>query len=301
MGALIEITNKGFLTLPVSTKHHNLQPLGVSAGGPMDSFRAVLANRLVGNADDAFLLEATFLLPGIRFSSRTAFAVVGGLDAVAIFHGGEKRVYATHQTLNAEPGDELLSCPVERGMRAYLAFSGGLEVKSLCPEPVSKGERLTTLSDLLPPPRFMSADPLPLPQNEAVLRVIEGTQADHFSEAGLSAFYKGEYCYSPKSDRMGILLFGPPVSFSPGHDGNILSEAVRKGDIQIPADGQPILLMAGCQTSGGYAKIAHVISADIPIAAQLRPGAKIHFKQVSVFEAQAILHRLARKMEESLC
>ena len=97
---------------------------------------------------------------------------------------------------------------------------------------------------------------------------------------------------------MGIRFSGPAISFAEGYDGNILSEGTMMGDIQVPTSGQPILLMAGCQTSGGYVKIAHVIMADLPVAAQLKPGDRVRFREVSVFEAQAILHRLIRELDE---
>ena len=99
---------------------------------------------------------------------------------------------------------------------------------------------------------------------------------------------------------MGIRLSGEAVSFASGHDGNILSEGILMGDIQIPSSGQPILLMADCQTVGGYAKIAHVITADLPVAAQLRPGSKIRFRRVDVYEAQALLHRKVREIRECI-
>ena len=298
---MIEVTAKGFLTLPVTAKRHSLEPVGVSTGGPMDAVHSLLANRLVGNPDDAALLEAAFLLPGLRFSARCAFAAVGGLKRILLLREGEKISLPANQTLFALPGDELLSSPLERGMRACLAFSGGLRIKSLRPEPVSVGDRL----ELLPgspslPRRIVKEEPFVLPGDEAVLRVMEGVQLDHFSEDGLNTFFDTAYTYTPQSDRMGIRFSGQAVSFAPGRDGNILSEGILMGDIQITSSGQPILLMADCQTVGGYAKIAHVISADLPLAAQLRPGAKVSFRRVDVFEAQAALRRLYRRAEECI-
>ena len=297
---MIEITKKGFLTLPVTAKRHFLEKFGVSTGGPMDFIRYTLANRLVGNPDDACALEAAFLLPGIRFTDCRAFAVVGEVDALTVLHHGQKQSLPANQTLFVEPGDELLSCPISGGMRAYLAVSGGIHLSTLRPQPLAEGERLVLLPGMLPAPRRLKKAPIPVPTGEAVLRVISGTQAEHFSENGRKTFYGEEYCYTPQSDRMGIRFSGPAISFAEGYDGNILSEGTMMGDIQVPASGQPILLMAGCQTSGGYAKIAHVITADLPVAAQLKPGDRVRFREVSVFEAQALLHRLIRELEEEI-
>ena len=297
---MIEILEKGFLTLPVTSKRHAFASLGVPAGGPMDSFRYDLANSLVGNSADAPALEATLILPGIRFTDRRAFSVVGGVKGITLLHNGEKRLLPAGETLFAEPGDEILSVPLECGMRAYLAISGGLRIEALRPKPVMKGDRLTLQPGDLPVPRSLQGLSLPMPTGEAVLRVVEGVQYDHFSEDGIRAFYNSEYLYTPQSDRMGIRLSGEAVSFASGHDGNILSEGILMGDIQIPSFGQPILLMADCQTVGGYAKIAHVITADLPIAAQLRPGSKIRFRRVDVYEAQALLHRKVREIRECI-
>ena len=297
---MIEILEKGFFTLPVTSRRHALASLGVPAGGPMDAVRYLLANRLVGNSDDAPALEATLILPGIRFTDRRAFAVVGGVKSVILRRSGEKHLLPAGQTLFAAAGDELLSSPLEQGMRAYLAFSGGIRMDSLRPKPVSKGDRLVLSEAASPVPGILDKLPLSMPQGEAVLRVTDGVQSDHFSEDGIRSFYNTEYCYTQQSDRMGIRLSGQAISFAEGYDGNILSEGILMGDVQVPSSGQPILLMADCQTSGGYAKIAHVITADLPVAAQLRPGSKIRFRKIDVFEAQALLHRQIREIGECI-
>lgn len=154
---MIEILEKGFLTLPVTSKRHAFASLGVPAGGPMDSFRYDLANALVGNSADAPALEATLILPGIRFTDRRAFSVVGGVRGITLLHRGEKRLLPAGETLFAEPGDELLSVPLECGMRAYLAVSGGFRIEALRPKPVMKGDRLTLQPGDLPVPRSLRA------------------------------------------------------------------------------------------------------------------------------------------------
>ena len=298
---MIEITNAGFFTLPVTSKRHFLESVGMPTGGPMDRVSAVLANRLVGNADDAALLEAAFVLPGIIFSVPTAVAVVGGADSVKLIRNGTEKSLPCGETVFTEAGDELVSAPVRRGMRAYIAFSGGLELNSVRPKPVKKGDRLNILKACPASPKKLINHPLPCPEGKAVLRVIEGVQSEHFSREGIETFYKSEYTYTPQSDRMGIRLSGPAVGFNEGRDGNIISEGMLPGDIQIPPNGQPIIMMADCQTAGGYAKIAHVIAADLPVAAQLRPGDKLEFRRVLVPDAHIAMRRLALSMDNSLC
>ena len=200
---MIEILEKGFFTLPVTSKRHAFASLGVPAGGPMDVFRYLLANSLVGNPADAPALEATLILPGIRFTDRRAFSVVGGVSGITLLHDGKKRQLPVGETLFAEPGDELLSVPLECGMRAYLAVSGGLRMETLRPKPVMKGDRLALQPGSLPVPRRLREHALPMPTGEAVLRVVDGVQSDHFSEDGIRAFYNSEYLYTPQSDRRG--------------------------------------------------------------------------------------------------
>lgn len=187
------------------------------------------------------------------------------------------------------------------GFRGYLAVSGGIRTASLRPRAVEAGERLALHPAAPPALRRMAWDPLPAPGGEAaVLRVTEGVHGARFSPEGLAAFYGGLYRCTADSDRMGLRLSGTAVAFCPGLDGNILSEGMMPGDVQVASDGQPILMTADCQTVGGYAKIAHVIAADLPAAAQLRPGAAVRFRQVTIPEAQAAWRKLWYQMERCL-
>ena len=288
---MITITDKGFLTLPVTAKKHGLAKFGVPQGGPADAFRYLLANRLAGNTDDAWALEATLRIPGIRFDDPRAVAVVGDA-ALFILRGGKKLRINANETVFVELGDELLACSLAAGMRAYIAVSGGLADSGFRPVPVRNGEAIH-LEKTVPVQAARIKDlPLALPGDEVVLRVLPGVQSDHFSHEGREIFFGSEYTYTANSDRMGIRLSGVPVAFAEGQDGNIISEGMLPGDIQITSSGQPILMMADCPVSGGYAKIAHVIAADLPIAAQLRPGAKLRFREVDVASAHIALRRL---------
>lgn len=293
--------DKGFWTIPVSGARHGMERYGVPRGGPMDQCRCVLANRLVGNDDGAAALEAVMVLPSLRFLDDRAFAVVGGRCDLRLIRDGRTVPVPLGQTVLARAGDELRGGPMGSGFRGYLAVSGGIRTVSLRPRAVEAGERLALHPAARPVLRRMAWDPLPAPGGEAaVLRVTEGVHGARFSREGLAAFYGGPYRCTADSDRMGLRLSGPAVAFRLGSDGNILSEGMMPGDIQVASDGQPILMMADCQTVGGYAKIAHVIAADLPAAAQLRPGAAVRFRQVTMPEAQAAWRKLWYQMERCL-
>ena len=294
---MTEIVKKGFLTIPVSAKRHLLERFGVPCGGPADRILYTLANRLVGNPDDACALEATMVLPEIRFHEDGAIAVAGGLYRLLLRRGSETVAVPVNATVPVRAKDELLSVPIVRGMRAYLAILGGIRCDALRAEGVSDGQMLLTDGGRPSVLRSANALPIRIPNDEVELRVIAGVQQELFSKEGEAVFYGSAYTYTPDSSRMGIRLSGPAVAYSDGCDGNILSEGMLPGDVQIPPSGQPILMLADCPATGGYAKIAHVIAADLPLAAQLRPGARIRFRQTDVAWAHVALRRLLLQLD----
>lgn len=294
---MIEILNKGLLTLPVTVSRHLLEPFGVPTGGPADPFLCILANRLVENPDGACALEASLMLPGLVFR-RGCFAAIAGFSAEVFLKRGQDAIpFPLNRTVLIEAGDELLPAPIKAGMRAYIAVSGGIERKGFRAGKLTEGTVLAIGESS--PRRILHIPelPFPAPKEKAEIRVIPGVQESAFSREGKETFYASEYSYTPESSRMGIRLKGEAVSFRPGCDGNIISEGMLAGDIQITPSGQPILMLSDCPTTGGYTKIAHAITADIPLAAQLRPGARIRFRQVSVADAHIALRRLIMKLD----
>jgi allophanate hydrolase subunit 2 len=168
---------------------------------------------------------------------------------------------------------------------------GGLNGRAL-----AAGDRLAfRLSDAAPasgaacPDRTAPAAALPSFSSELILRVVPGHESGRFSEEGLRRFYGEAYTLSPKSDRMGCRLEGPAIGQRSGAD--IVSSGVQTGTVQVPGDGQPIVLMADRQTTGGYTRIAQVIRADLPLLGQARPGARVRFLKVSAEEAIEALKR----------
>lgn len=298
---MVEVLQKGLMTLPVSSARHKLERYGVPTGGPMDICSCTLSNRLVGNMDTDHVLEATMILPNLRFMDNRALAIVGGSCEPVLMREGRKLPVPVNQTVFVQAGDVLIGGPLQTGFRSYLSVSGGFLCSDQRQSPLNSGDFLPlgeSTSSLFYPSivrNFCS-----MPNKEAVLRVTDGVHANQFTRASLALFHSESYTYTPQSDRMGIRFSGKALEFLSEYDGNILSEGVIPGDIQVTSAGLPILMMSECQTVGGYAKIAHVISADLPIAAQLRPGTQVRFVPITLPEAQAAWRKLQYHMDTSL-
>jgi allophanate hydrolase subunit 2 len=164
--------------------------------------------------------------------------------------------------------------------------------------PLRAGEILETEKSAVRPPRFtpLPLDLIPDFSHRSPLRVILGPQQDRFSPWGVETFLSSEYTVSPQSDRMGYRLEGPKIEHTQGAD--IISEAIARGAIQVPGDGLPIIMLWDAQVSGGYTKIANVITADHDLLAQTMPGGTLRFKAVTLEEAQAALRRQEMRVEE---
>lgn len=286
---------------------------GIPPSGPVDRQAFVLANRLVGNPDTAAALECTLIGPSLEARAACLIAVAGAEMPVAI--NGREVPRWTAVRLNA--GDTLRLGPAPRGVRAYLAISGGIEV------PPVLGSRSTYLrgqlgglegrqlrkGDLLPigsppgPPeaadgRRVRAEFIPSYSAEPEVRVILGPQADRFTPEGMAAFLDGPYEMLPQSDRMGARLRGPRIAHTRGHD--LISDGIPLGGIQVVGDGQPIVLLVDRQSTGGYTKIATVCSFDIGRVAQVRPGQRLRFRSISVNEAHAVLRAERARLDAAV-
>ena len=288
------------------------QRYGMPVCGAMDPFALALGNILVGNPRDEAALEATLLGPTIRFETDELFAVTGG-DLGPTLNGASIESNRAHL---AHAGDVLALPMVKSGARAYVAFAGGLDIdavmgsRSTClragvggldGRALREGDRIGLRSPCtwLPHGEDRVAPPGALPAygSSVQVRYTCGPQDDAFSARGKRTFAHSEYTVSDKSDRMGYRLTGPTVELSAGCDGNILSDGICFGAIQIP-DGQPIVMMADRQTTGGYPKIGCVIRADLPLLAQLKAGNRIRFRPVSVAAAQAVYRRQLQTLDD---
>jgi biotin-dependent carboxylase-like uncharacterized protein len=278
---------------------------GIPPSGPLDVRAFVIANRLVGNADGAAALEATVLGP--RFTVETAGAIaVTGADAPVTVNGAAAEAWTT---LPLAAGDTVRIGAARTGVRLYVAFAGGLDV------PPVLGSRATYLrgrlggllgrslkrDDVLrsfpvapPPIRRLSESAIPPLEREPEIRVVLGPQVDRFTAEGIAAFLGGAYEMLPQSDRMGARLSGPRIAHARGHD--IISDGIALGSVQVPGDGQPIVLLVDRQSTGGYTKVATVGSFDIGRIGQVKPGQRLRFVAVDVADA----HRLRRAWDASL-
>ena len=279
---------------------------GIPPSGPMDVRAFVIANRLVGNPDNAAALECTVVGPRFAVERGGAIAVTGAEAPVLV----NDQPAPQWTTLVLPPGAQVRVGAARAGVRIYVAFAGGLDV------PAVLGSRATYLRGRLgglegrnlkrgdtlglrphPEPvvaRRLPAADIPAVEPEPEIRVVLGPQADRFTAEGIAAFLSGPYEMLPQSDRMGARLSGPAIAHRRGHD--IISDGIALGAIQVPGDGQPIVLLVDRQSTGGYTKVATVGSFDIGRIGQVKPGQRVRFRAVEVAEA----HRLRRQWEAAL-
>jgi biotin-dependent carboxylase-like uncharacterized protein len=297
----IHVIKPGMLTTIQDRGRWGLQANGVPVAGPMDPCSHRLANALVGNEPEAATLEVTLVGPELEFEVERVVAVAGAEFDLTM----DGRSVPAHAPFLVAAGAQLRFGRRVRGTRAYLAVEGGIAV---APTLGSRATHLISAMGGLDGRALIAGDRLPLgestrasataigapvatitplPEREARIRVLAGPQQDYFTADALDALQSAPYRISNTSDRMGFRLDGPRLTHARGAD--IISDATPLGVLQVPASGQPILLMADRQTSGGYPKIATVISADISVAGQLGPGDAIVFAVCSRREALAAL------------
>lgn len=286
---MIEIIKPGLLDLVMDLGRQGYRAQGVPEGGAANASALLLANRLVGNADNAAGLELLLRGPLLRFPRGGKVALTGA-DMGARLDGMPVPVA---RTVDIPPGGELELGLAEKGLRGYLAVAGGIDV------PPVLGSRSTFLpggfggwqgralrtGDVLPlgdaaishPGMFFAA------HWDGILHILPGPQLSEFSDAALSALTIGKFAVTPDSSRLGLRLSGPVLEYV---GGELASQAVLPGAIQVPPSGQPTILGWDGPVTGGYPVIAGVISADLCRLAQLRPGDILKFKFVSLEEAR---------------
>lgn len=307
----LAVLKPGLLTTVQDAGRPGWQAYGVGVGGAMDERARRTANALVGNADGAAALEFTLL--GATFAvERPVLIAVSGAAIDATVDG--ERI-PPNRPIAIRAGATLAFGRAKDGCRAYMAIAGGIDVppvlgsRSADPRAgigggsgaaLAAGERLAcgeptalslALSDALhrearKAGRSWSAAPWqanvgnvsPARGNAATVRILPGAEWERFGEEARRAFLASDYRVSAASDRMGVRLSGTALARLDSAE--LASHGVAPGTIQVPADGQPIVLAAGCQPTGGYPKIAHVVSADMPLLAQLAPGDAVRFERI---------------------
>jgi antagonist of KipI len=295
------VTRGGFLSSVQDLGRIGLREFGVSVSGALDSFGLRVANLLVGNDEGAAGVEITFGGLQLHFQDERIVAWCGGEFDVRL---GSKSLPAGHAARVAA-GEEIKFGRPQIGCRCWVAISGGVDV------PVVLGSRSTDLraqfggfqgrtlrdADVIPLGKWRGSSTLatvisswtaphdwvsPAKHNPR-LRFIRGVDWARFNASTLQRLTSEAFTVSPDSDRMGVRLDGPELKREDKVD--LVSEAVAPGTMQVPPSGKPILLLGDCQTIGGYPKIAHVITVDLGIAAQLRAGDQVRFSEVSLADA----------------
>jgi biotin-dependent carboxylase-like uncharacterized protein len=311
--SLLSVQDGGPLTTIQDAGRFGHLRVGIPTSGPMDREAFLLANRLVGNPDDAAALECTLMGPRLELSDARLIAVTGA-DMTPTVNGAAIPMW---EAVPVTAGDVLKLGPARAGVRAYVALAGGLDTPRVLGSrstyvrgrlggiggrAIRKGDRLplgaAAVSYAGARPRRLRAGRAPAYATEAEVAVTLGPQDDRFTPAGIAAFLEGPYELSPQSDRMGARLKGPFIEHTRGHD--IISDGVPMGGIQVIGDGQPIVLLADRQSAGGYTKIATVCSFDLPRIAQLKPGGRLAFRRVTVAEAHAMLRDSIRALDTAI-
>ena len=302
----IKIISPGLMTTVQDLGRFGYQQYGVSVSGAMDYVAARLANILVKNDENEGLLEITLMGPVIEFLSDAVIAITGADMEPSI---NDMPVNMNRNTaVNA--GDMLSFKGIKKGCRCYVAFAGGIDV------PVVMGSKSTFLKagiggyegralktgDIL---NIVSSDKptfnllerkaenfYDYDSGKVKLRVVLGPQENAFTNEGIETLFSNEYSVTGNSDRMGYTLEGKAIKHREGAD--IISDGIAMGAIQVPSKGNPIIMMADRQTTGGYTKIGNVITVDLPKIAQTKPGDIITFEKASLPEA----HKLYKQLEE---
>jgi len=266
----------------------------------MDPRSAALANILAGNDQGEAVLECTMMGPQLQFDRANVIAVTGG-DLGPTLDG---KPVPGYQAVAVKAGQTLRFTGPKAGCRAFIAFAGGLDI------PVTMGSRSTYMkakiggfqgrklekgdqigfrapAETLPHMADRVLKPEFSPKPLYTLRVVLGPQDDAFTDGGIDTFLRETYTVTPEFDRMGCRLDGPVIAHKNG--GDIISDGIAFGAIQVPSAGTPIIMLADRQTTGGYTKIANVITVDFRVLAQLKSGDKVQFVKVPVEYAQGLL------------
>ena len=298
------IVNPGVLTTVQDLGRIGYGQYGIPVSGAMDRFSFQTANLLTGNDPGDAGLEITLYRLKLEILRSVRISITGG-DMNPTLNGEPLPMW---QTLDLPAGSTLLFKNIRGGARAYLAVEGGID------SPVQLGSRSTHQKALLgttlkkgdivqtfPVEGTASNHQLPesliptLPK-QAEIRVILGPQDDLFTRKGMDTFLSETYTITSQSDRQGYRLEGELIAHVSGAD--IISDAILPGSIQVPGNGQPIIMMMDAQTTGGYPKIACVIGPDIDILAQMLPGRKVRFRDVTIEEAHRIVHAQALRLTQ---
>jgi len=292
---MFRVLRPGSLTTVQDLGRYGFQRYGIPVSGALDRFAFSVANLLVGNPENAAALEVTFTGPKFEVLSEGLIAVTGADVPVAV-NGEPQRLW---ESFPVKKGDVISVRTARAGVRAYIAVGGGIDVpqvmgsRSTClrggfggtlGRALVRGDLVRRCPQVKPGVvRSLPTSFKPTFHKDRILRVVPGPQDDWFDK-GIDLFYKTAFTVTPEADRTGYRLNGPMVPFATGVPTSIISEPSLAGSVQVPPDGKPIILLVEL-TVGGYAKIATVITPDLDLVAQARPGDTLRFSRISMDEA----------------
>ncbi|MBI5251691.1 MAG: biotin-dependent carboxyltransferase family protein [Desulfomonile tiedjei] len=301
------VLEPGPFTTVQDSGRYGYQQFGIPVSGALDKLAYLAANMLVGNQRNEAVLEITFIGPRLEVLSDTIVAITGADVPVFV----NDRPQAMWAAFAVHRGDVISIRSARKGVRAYFAVMGGLDVQEIMGSrstytsgkigglegrPLAKGDTLRrgpagALNRMV----FVPENFKPRFDTDIALRAIPGPQDDFF-DTGLGVFFGSEFTVTSKADRMGYRLEGPKIEFKENAPQSIISEPSVSGAIQVPPDGQPIIVLAE-QTVGGYAKIATVISPDLDVLAQAKPGDRVRFVPVDLTEAHTIYRSYRSRLD----
>ena len=293
-----EIIRAGINTLFQDLGRKNLYHIGIPFSGAMDNRNFLLANKLVGNKLDLPVIEFAYQGPLLKFNGNKINIVVTGDVIFKIRKKNNEIEGNCYETYQLEQGDEIDILSTNKSVYGYLAISGEFDLKfqwGSCSVNTkanigsNEGKKLNNgqkIDIFKINPNLEKKKINYFNSKIENIRVIKGTNFDYFSEEGKNNFFEKEFIVSKLSDRMGMRLEGPKIENIVNT--NIKSEGLLKGVIQVPGDGNPIIMMSDHGTIGGYPKIGVVVSADYDRLVQISPGSKIKFKEIDLSDAETL-------------
>jgi antagonist of KipI len=303
---VIEVQDGGLLTTVQDLGRYRYQRYGVPVAGASDQFALRVANVLVGNQEGDAGLEITLVGPSLRFLADTVIAITGAdLDPRL-----DDEPVAMWRAIAVRQGGTLSFSRVRDGVRACLAIAGGIDVPQILGSrstytrsglgglegrALKPGDRLLAFGEepvTQVEGRELPREQVPTYEQSHMLRVMLGPQEDAFSQEGIQTFLSATYTVTHQSDRVGYRYQGPQIQHKGGAD--IVSDGNPFGAVQVTGDGMPIILLADRGTTGGYTKIATVISVDLAYVVQAMSGDTMSFRSVTVEEA----HQALRQQED---
>lgn len=302
---IFKVVKPGLQTTVQDLGRPGFREFGVSPSGAMDPYSLQIGNILVGNDLGEAALEVPLIGPVLMALHDVSIAICGGNLSPQI----NEREIPLWKSLVIKKGQSLSFGGLKEGARTYINIAGGIHVPAVLNSKSTyltgkfggfEGRALKKGDILYGNPftgrnRFLHTKLIPRYTNPLTVRVILGPHNDKFTPSGLKTFLTEEYTITSQSNRMGYQLKGPKIDHSGMAD--IISDAIPLGGIQVPSSGQPIILMAEHQTTGGYSRIGSVLTADIPLLAQAQPGNRIRFSEISLEKAQDYLIEMRRKLD----